>query len=191
MKTQMSTSKLTYEQGLLYKTQFRVKLYEDGGVWFAAGLEAGKRDIFQLSNIDNVEALVKLKEREDVTAGVSHGWTGDYYYEWMLFYASGLSSLVFDGRDRDKFTKADFDIIHHQGDTMHNQLSIRIVCSQGRVQSLRGIRHWEDAQGLFERYKARVQAVHAGANGNPECTQEWLDGLTYTVEDRQGNVIND
>ena len=176
MKTQERASKLTYEQGLLYHTSFQVKLYEDGGLWFAAGLEAGKRDIFQLSNVANVSVLENIKDT-DVTALVSWGCNDRYYYEWMLLSPKGVE-LDWETN----FTKCDFDIIHHQGDNMKDDRIIRIRCSEGRVQSLRSLGK-EDAQAFFERWKGRVIL-------NPLVTQAWLDGLTYTVEDRQGNIIN-
>lgn len=113
MITEGRESKLTYKQNLLYNRKFRVYLYEDGGTWFAAGLEEGKQDIFILSNIADVSVLERIKDM-DVTGLVSWGCTADYYYEWMLFYPVGCTSLITDGSDRDKFTKADFDIIHHQ-----------------------------------------------------------------------------
>ena len=168
MITETRESKLTYEQGLLYNTSFKVKLYEDGGMWFAAGLEQDKRDIFQLSNIQDVDVLNRIKDK-NVTGLVSWGCTSEYYYEWMLLSPMGAKPLT-NPEDREFFTKSDFDILHHQGDfkvSYRNSRFIRITCSQGRVQSLRQVNSVEDAESFFERYKARVQAVHAGENGNP------------------------
>ena len=192
MVTLTRESKLTYEQSLLYNTSFKVKLYEDGGVWFAAGLEPNKRDIFQLSNIGDIDVLHRIKDK-NVTGLVSWGCTSEYYYEWMLFSPVDAKPLT-NVQDRPFFTKSDFDILHHQGDfkvSYRNAMFIRVVCPQGRVQSLRQVNSAEAAASFFSKYKREVQAVHSGKGGNPAVAHEWLESLTYTLEDRQGNLINE
>ena len=60
---------------------------------------------------------------------------------------------------------------------------IRVVCSEGKTQSLRHIDLHEDAEVAFERYKTRLRWVRDSHNGaNPGLTDEWIDTLTYKVE---------
>lgn len=70
--------------------------------------------------------------------------------------------------------------------TNRKRIYIKIVCSEGRTQSLRRITSAEQGERIFEGYKGQCMAV-----GNSGITQKWLDGLTYAIEDSKGNVIND
>ena len=60
--------------------------------------------------------------------------------------------------------------------------TMRVQCAEGRTQSLRCIGFNSDAKIEFERYKARLRAVHSCPGGNPGVTEAWLNGLTYKVE---------
>jgi len=60
------------------------------------------------------------------------------------------------------------------------KLAIRIVCAEGKTQSLRTMDSAEEAPDIFRRYKARLASVQ---QLNPGITDEWLSGLTYSVED--------
>lgn len=107
----MHRSQLTFEQSLKYRYKFDVYLYEDGGVWFVAGLETDKRDIFMLDNVDSVDVLETISKMDvPLTAMVSTIQYEDYFREHLQVCTKGCMPFS-NVADRQFWTFANFSIM--------------------------------------------------------------------------------